>query len=74
LGMVGDVIVNESGQPPGGAAKGGGGEIHPEEMGVPFRAHWVGVATILMMFVSLIYTFFVLKYGESPNASSPNRE
>ena len=46
---------------------GGGGEKEPHEMGVPFQAHYVGLATILMVLVSLIFTFFLLKYGESPN-------
>jgi hypothetical protein len=30
----------------------------------------VGAATILMMFVSLVFTFYVLKYGESPNTGN----
>jgi hypothetical protein len=42
-------------------------------MGVPFQAHFVGLATLLMMVVSLIYTFFLLKYGESPHTSGSNR-
>jgi len=72
-GMVGDIVVNESGQPPG--ADGGGGELEldPEEMGVPFQAHYVGLATILMLVVTLVYNFFVLKYGESRHASAPNK-
>jgi plastocyanin len=72
LGMKGSVVVNESGAAPSGG--GGGKELHPEEMGVPFQAHFVGIATILMMIVSLVYTFFVLKYGESQHASAPNKE
>ncbi|MFB6173819.1 MAG: halocyanin, partial [Halobacteriales archaeon] len=51
----------------------GGGEVNPEEMGVPFQAHYVGIAAILGILLSLIFTFFVLKYGESPNTSSPGR-
>ncbi|MFB6268323.1 MAG: plastocyanin/azurin family copper-binding protein [Halobacterium sp.] len=73
LGMVGKVVVNESGEAPGGGG-GGSAEMNPEEMGVPFQAHFVGIATILMMIVSLVYTFFVLKYGESQHASAPNKE
>lgn len=65
LGMVGNIIVNSTGKPPGG---GGGGEVKPEEMGVPFQPHYVGIAALLMMMVSLAYTFFLVKYGESPNA------
>ena len=72
-GMVGTVVVNESGQAPGGG-EGGEAELSPHEMGVPFQAHYVGIATILMMLVSLVYTFFVLKYGESQHASAPNKQ
>ncbi|WP_255150511.1 plastocyanin/azurin family copper-binding protein [Halorarius halobius] len=69
-GMLGTVIVNESGQPP---SAGGGGPVDPKHMGVPIQAHFVGFATVLMIFVSLIFTFFMLKYGESPHASGGNR-
>lgn len=70
LGMVADIVVNSTGQAPGGG--GGEEEQNPEEMGVPFQAHYVGIATILMMVVSLVYTFFLVKYGESPNAKGGN--
>jgi len=70
-GMVGSVVVNESGEAP--AEGGGGGEVDPEHMGVPIQAHFVGIATILAIFVSLMFTFFMLKYGESPHASGGNR-
>ncbi|MFB6218634.1 MAG: halocyanin domain-containing protein [Halobacteriaceae archaeon] len=69
LGMLGAVAVG--GDVPTTGGGGGGAPTEPSEMGVPFQAHFVGLATILMMVVSLVYTFFVLKYGESPNASSP---
>ncbi|WP_435195540.1 plastocyanin/azurin family copper-binding protein [Natronomonas sp. EA1] len=69
-GMVGKVVVNETGQAPTPA---GGGEVDPEHMGVPIQAHFVGIATILAIFVSLVFTFFQLKYGESPHASGGNR-
>ncbi|MFC3478686.1 plastocyanin/azurin family copper-binding protein [Halobacterium litoreum] len=72
VGMEGTVVVNETGQAPGG--EGGEAELHPHEMGVPFQAHFVGIATILMMIVTLVYSFFVLKYGESQHASAPNKE
>ncbi|WP_458206541.1 plastocyanin/azurin family copper-binding protein [Haladaptatus sp. NG-SE-30] len=68
-GMTGTIQVGSSGGGGGGAAE----EADPEEMGVPFQAHYVGIATILMMIVSLIYTFFFLKYGESANTSGGNR-
>ncbi|PSQ42842.1 halocyanin [Halobacteriales archaeon SW_7_68_16] len=72
LGMAGTIVVNEDGRAPGGGS--GGGEVDPEELGVAFQAHFVGIATILAIIVSLIFAFYVLKYGESPNSSSPNRE
>ena len=65
LGMVGTITVQEGGA---SAAGGGSTEVDPEEIGVPLQAHFVGIATVLMMVVSLAYTFFVVKYGESPNA------
>lgn len=68
-GMVGKVIVNETGQAPSS----GGGEADPKHMGVPIQAHFVGISTILAIFVSLVFTFFTLKYGESPHASGGNR-
>ena len=71
-GMVGTINVKEGG---GGGSGGGAGAVEedPEHMGVPFQAHFVGLATLLMMVVSVIYTFFLLKYGESPHASGSNR-
>jgi len=71
LGMKATIIVNESGQPPGGE---GGGEVDPEDMGVPIQAHWVGISTILAIMSSLMFTFYVLKYGESAHSSSPGRD
>ncbi|MFC4449699.1 plastocyanin/azurin family copper-binding protein [Halorussus aquaticus] len=70
-GMVGTITVQEGGG--GGGGGGGQAEANPEHMGVPFQAHFVGLATLLMMAVSLVYTFFLLKYGESPHASGGNR-
>ena len=66
--MAGKVVVNESGQKP---SSGGGGakEQDPKHMGVPIQAHFVGIATILAVALSLAFTFFLLKYGESPHAS-----
>ena len=68
LGMEGTIVVNETGQAPGG---GGGGEVDPEHMGVPFQAHWVGTATLLGIFASIVFTFFMLKYGETPHSGYP---
>ncbi|UPV99497.1 plastocyanin/azurin family copper-binding protein [Halorussus gelatinilyticus] len=67
-GMTGTITVKES------LSSGGGGqkEANPEHMGVPIQAHFVGLAALLMMAVSFVYTFFTLKYGESPHASGGN--
>jgi halocyanin-like protein len=70
LGMKGAVAVGEGVETE--STGGGGGEVDPEEMGVPFHPHYVGVSTIVMMVVSLLFTFFLLKYGESPHASGGN--
>ncbi|PSP40278.1 halocyanin [Halobacteriales archaeon QH_6_64_20] len=65
-GMQGTIMVGS------GSEGGGEEEVDPEEMGVPFQAHYVGIATMLTMVVSLGYAFFLLKYGESPNAKGGN--
>lgn len=62
-GMVGSIEVVES-------LSTGGGEKELHELGVPIQAHWVGVATVLMLFVSFVFTFYTLKYGESPNTGN----
>jgi len=67
-GMTGTITVTTDTGGGGGTA-----EQDPEHMGVPFQAHFVGLATLLMIVVSVIYTFFVLKYGESPHTSGSNR-
>jgi len=67
-GMVGTIVVNEAGAPASG-----GGEVDPEHMGVPFQAHYVGIATVLMIIASLIFAFYLLKYGESAHSSAPNK-
>ncbi|GAB7094973.1 plastocyanin/azurin family copper-binding protein [Halolamina litorea] len=64
-GMVGSIEVVEELE-----AAGGGGERELHDIGAPIHPHWVGVGTILMMFVSLVFTFYILKYGESPNTGN----
>jgi halocyanin-like protein len=68
LGMLGAVAVGEEVSTV--SAGGGGGEKELEELGVPIQAHWVGAATILGIIVTIIYTFYILKYGESPNTGN----
>jgi halocyanin-like protein len=63
---VGDVPRKDTSGPPTRT------EPDPEHMGVPIQAHFVGIATILMMAASLVFTFFLLKYGESPHTKGGN--
>ncbi|MFB6149204.1 MAG: plastocyanin/azurin family copper-binding protein [Halobacteriales archaeon] len=73
VGMVGSVVVEKgAGQESGGVAT--RPEPNPEHMGVPFQAHFVGLATILAIVASLIYTFFALKYGETPHSGYPEQD
>jgi len=77
LGMKGVVVVGEmpgGGGESGGGGGGGGGEVDLHELGVPIQAHWVGSATILGIIVSLIFSFYVLKYGESPHTGTGRGE
>jgi halocyanin-like protein len=67
LGMLGAVAV---GGDVATVSTGGGGEKELEELGVAIQAHWVGSATILGIIVTIIYTFYILKYGESPNTGN----
>jgi len=71
LGMKGVVVVGEVPSEGGGGEGGeGGGEKELEELGVPIQAHWVGSATVLGIVVTLVYTFYILKYGESPHTGN----
>jgi halocyanin-like protein len=77
LGMKGSIVVG-SDYPTtgggGGGGEGGGGStpINPEHMGVPFQAHLVGLSTVLAILATLVFTFYSLKYGESPNTKGGN--
>ncbi|MFB6311266.1 MAG: halocyanin domain-containing protein, partial [Salinirussus sp.] len=67
-GMKGAVVVGTDYPTTGGNGGGGGpAEVNPEHMGVPFQAHFVGMATILAILMSLVFAFYTLKYGESPH-------
>jgi halocyanin-like protein len=68
LGMLGAVAVGEDVPTVevGGSA-GGWPEDLAHEAGVPIQKHYVGIASFLGIAVSLVFTFYVLKYGESPN-------
>lgn len=70
LGMLGAIAVG-SDVPTASAGGGGPKELH--ELGVPIQAHWVGSATVLGIIVSIVFAFYVLKYGESPNTGTGRR-
>ncbi len=44
----------------------------PTEMGVQIQEHYVGIGAVLATSLSLIFSFFVLKYGESSHAKGGN--
>jgi halocyanin-like protein len=46
--------------------------LEPSHMGSQIREHYVGVSVILAMSVSMVFTFFVLKYGESAHTKGGN--
>jgi halocyanin-like protein len=71
LGMKGVVVVGAVPESGGGA---GGGEKELHELGVAIQAHWVGSATILGIIVSIVYTFYILKYGETPHSGHGGSE
>lgn len=54
------VVLNKGGKV-GGAA----GEVNPEEIGVKWLAHWVGIISFVAVAATLLIYYFVLKYGES---------
>ncbi|WP_304612847.1 plastocyanin/azurin family copper-binding protein [Salinilacihabitans rarus] len=68
VGMVGTVEVGTQ------EAAAAGGEVDIHDVGVPIQKHFVGLATFLAIFVSLVFTFYLLKYGESAHTSSPGRK
>ncbi|MFB6178213.1 MAG: halocyanin domain-containing protein [Halorientalis sp.] len=70
-GMKGAIVVGTD--YPTKAAGGGSNVVtDPTEMGIPFQAHYVGISAILATFMTLVFTFFLLKYGESPNSKGGN--
>ncbi len=44
----------------------GGGEVSLEEVGIPYQAHFVGIGALFVIFTSIVYSFYFLKYAESP--------
>ncbi|WP_276271284.1 halocyanin domain-containing protein [Haloarcula litorea] len=71
LNMRGAVVVGEdyATQTIGG---GGPQEVDPHYAGVPIQPHFVGFGAGLAVVIPLVFTFFLLKYGESPHTSGGN--
>ena len=69
VGMKGSVVVGTDFQ-----IKGGGEStpLEPSHMGAQIHEHFVGVSVVLAISVSLVFTFFVLKYGESAHTKGGN--
>lgn len=70
-GMDATITVTEDA---GAAAAQGPTEIDPHAIGVPVQKHFIGAATFAAIFVTFVFTFYVLKYGESANTSYPNKK
>jgi hypothetical protein len=70
--MKGAVVVGTDYPTAGG---GDGGEVEtldPAEAGVPIQPHWVGIGSGLAIVVTTIFTFYLLKYGESAHTKGGN--
>ncbi len=68
-GMLGSVVVGTD-YPT--KAAGGSTPLEPSHMGSNIREHYVGFAVVLAISISLVFTFFLLKYGESANTAGGN--
>jgi len=70
-GMEGTVTVTED------AGSGGGGGSYeppdPAHMGIPVQKHFVGALAFMGIFVTLVFTFYLLKYGESAHTAAPGK-
>jgi len=69
VGMKGSVVVGEDFP---SSAAGESTPLEPSHMGAQIHEHFVGVSVILAISVSLVFTFFVLKYGESAHTKGGN--
>jgi len=69
VGMVGSIEVTEDADEQAAVA-----DVDIDELGIPIQKHFVGIASFLAIFVSFVFTFYLLKYGESAHTSSPGRD
>ena len=71
LNMKGSIVVGTD-YPTQSLGGGGPVEVDPHYAGVPIQPHYVGFGAGLAVIIPLIFTFFQLKYGESPHTSGGN--
>jgi halocyanin-like protein len=71
LNMLGAIVVGTD-YPTQELGGGGPVEVDPHYAGVPIQPHYVGFGAGLAVIIPLIFTFFQLKYGESPHTSGGN--
>ncbi len=69
VGMKGSIVVGEDFP---AKASGGSTPLDPAHMGADIHEHFVGVSVILAISTSLVFSFFVLKYGESAHTKGGN--
>ncbi|MFC7215411.1 plastocyanin/azurin family copper-binding protein [Saliphagus sp. GCM10025334] len=70
VGMTGSIEVTQDAGGEGAAAA----DVDIHDLGVPIQKHFVGVASFFAIFIALVFTFYLLKYGESAHTSSPGRK
>ncbi len=74
LDMKGSVAVGDDVDTvEAGGGDGGWPEDFASDVGVPLQKHYIGIISFLGIAVSLVFTFYVLKYGESPNTGQGRR-
>ncbi len=68
-GMKGSIVVGEEYATKSANAS---TPLDVQHMGSNIREHYVGISVILAISMSLVFTFFTLKYGESAHTSGGN--
>jgi len=56
-----------------GAGDSGWPDDFASDVGVPLQKHYIGIVSFFAIAISLVFTFYVLKYGESPNTGQGDR-
>ena len=74
VGMHGGIAVGED---VATVETGGANTGWPEDIakvGVPLHAHWVGISAMLGISLTFVFTFYLLKYGESAHTGPGGRQ